>query len=406
MKLKQRIEHILKHNVLVQTLYRFTMSAVFRVIGLFVRTDPTLVLMNGHGYKYNDSPRAIHRKMVELGLDKTYRIVWALHEPDAFDIPGRVETVKMDSLRYFVTALRAKYWVSCVNIERSLHFKKRATVYMNTWHGAIINLCGNAVGGRRDFHFEDVNYFCVNSEREGELFARDFNLLPSAVVRTGYPRNDELYAATPERVRELREAFSIPEGKRVILYAPTWRDSEDGGASYTLTPPVDFARWERELSDEYVVLLRTHPYTTEAMNVTFGDFLRDVTDYEEVNHLLIVADLLISDYSSINLDYAILEKPMLCFGYDYDAYKQTRGFYYDLEQTMPGGVVRDEDTLLERIRTMDTDAACRAAKEYKQTYMQYGDGQAALACLRLLFPDIPDPIDEPQGELVCPPQIC
>ncbi len=387
MKLKQRLEHVLKHNVVVQTIYRFTMSAVFRCIGLFVRTDPTLVLMNGHGYKYNDSPRAIHRKMVEMGLDTSYRIVWALRDPSLYDIPGRVEVVKMDTLRYFLTALRAKYWVSCVNIERALHFKKRKTVYMNTWHGAIINLCGNAVGGRRDYHFETIDYFCVNSEAEGELFRRDFNLLPQAIVETGYPRNDELYHVTPERVRELRAALEIPEGKRVILYAPTWRDSEDGGASYTLVPPVDFCRWEKELSQDYVVLLRTHPYTTEALKVTFGPFLRDMTAYPEVNHLLMVADILISDYSSINLDYAILEKPMICFGYDYEAYKAQRGFYYDLETTMPGGVVRDEDTLLHRIHTMDVEQACRATRVYKQTYMQFGDGHAAEACVHLLFPE-------------------
>lgn len=385
MGLKQKLEHILKHNVAVQTVYRVTMSAAFRFLGLFVRTDDKLVLMNGHGYKYNDSPRAIHRRMVELGMDEEYRIVWALHDPDAYDIPGRVEKIKMDTMKYFLTALRAKYWVSCVNIERALRFKKRKTKYMNTWHGAIINLCGNAVGGRRDFHFEDVDFFCANSEAEGEFCIRDFNLLPESVVYTGYPRNDELYHATDEVRAAYRERLGIPADKKVILYAPTWRESTDGGASYKLAPPIDFDLWERTLGDKYVVLLRTHPYTTKLLNVTFGDFVRDATAYPEVNHLLIAADLLISDYSSINLDYSILGKPMLCFGYDYEEYNRLRGFYYDLETTMPGGVIRDEKALLDRILTMDEDAARAETRRYRDTYMKFGDGHAADACVKLLF---------------------
>ena len=80
------------------------------------------------------------------------------------------------------------------------------------------------------------------------------------------------------------------------------------------------------MGDEYIFFLRTHPYTTKLMNVEFNDFLRDFSQYPNINELLIIADILISDYSSIIYDYAVLEKPLLCFGYDYDEYKKKRGF--------------------------------------------------------------------------------
>ena len=75
-KFKKWLEHLLKHNTFIQTLYRVIMSAVFRFIGLFIRTDENLVLMNGHGFRYNDSPRAIYEKMAELGMLSKYRVVW------------------------------------------------------------------------------------------------------------------------------------------------------------------------------------------------------------------------------------------------------------------------------------------------------------------------------------------
>ena len=101
------------------------------------------------------------------------------------------------------------------------------------------------------------------------------------------------------------------------------------------------------------MLLRTHPYTTRLMNVQFNDFVLNYTDYPEVNDLLIVADVLISDYSSINLDFCIMGKPMICFGYDYDEYNKSRGFYYDLEEEMPNGVMRTENEVLNHLKTLD-----------------------------------------------------
>ena len=247
MSIKNKLEHLLKHNTFIQKMYRYSMSTVFQTLGLFVKTDDKLVLMNGHGYKYNDSPRAIYQKMLELGLVDQYKVVWALHDPDQYDIPGNCKKIKMDTLKYFITALKAKYWISCVNIERALHFKKKKTVYLNTWHGASINLCGNAVSKRNDFHFEHIDYFCICGEYERSLVMRDFNVRAEAILPCGYPRNDALYVVSDEIRQVYRKKLGIPEGKKVVVYAPTWRDSQDGGASYKLAPPINWAKWKKEL---------------------------------------------------------------------------------------------------------------------------------------------------------------
>ena len=383
MGVKNKIEYLLKHNRFVQTTYRYTMSAAFRVLGLFIKTDNDLVLINGLGFKFNDSPKAIFDKMNELGMLEKYHVVWALKEPEKYDI-SNAEKVKMDTLKYFVTALRAKYWISCVNIERALHFKKKKTIYLNTWHGASLNYVGNAVAGRNDFRFEHINYFCLNGEYERDFIIRDFNVRPEALISTGYPRNDELYAATDEMKRSIREKLNIPNDKKVILYAPTWRDSGDGGASFKLAPPITWNKWKEKLGQEYVVLLRTHHYTTKLMNVEFDEFVRNFIDYPSVNELMIAADILISDYSCIQLDYSIMERPLICFGYDYDDYKSVRGFYFDMEKIMPSGVLRTEDAVIEHILTMNYSEECEKTKKFKEDHMEYG-GNATIECINKVF---------------------
>ena len=187
-----------------------------------------------------------------------------------------------------------------------------------------------------------------------------------------------------KKTRELREALGIPEGKRVMLYAPTWRDSTDGGASHKLAPPIDWQRWKSELGDEWVVLLRTHPYTTKLMNVQFDDFVINCTDYPRINDLMIASDLLISDYSSTILDYSILEKPIICFGYDFEEYSAQRGFYFDMETVVPNGVIRTEDKLLEHILSYDHATECAKTKKFKDDHMEYG-GNATDTCIKAVF---------------------
>lgn len=378
-----KLEHLLKHNSFVQFSYRFIMSLVFKIIGLFIKTDESLVLINGHGYKYNDSPRVIYKKMYDLGLNEKYNIIWALNDPEKYSIPG-CKKIKMDTLEYFITALRAKYWISCVNIERGLHFKKKNTIYLNTWHGAAINVCGNGVKGRNDFHWEHIDYFCSCGKYDSKYFVRDFNLNKSSLLLCGYPRNDELYVHDSTVQQNMKKKLGLPIDKKAILYAPTWRESDDGGETYKLIPPINWKLWKETLGDEYIILLRTHPYTTELMNIEFNSFVMDFTSYPEVNDLLIASDILISDYSSIILDYSIMCKPIICFGYDYSTYNNLRGFYYDLEKEIPNGVLKNEMEVLNHICNLDYEKECDKTKFFKEKHMEYG-GNATIECINKVF---------------------
>jgi len=381
--IRKKIEYILKHNLMIQQIYKCMMSLFFRFIGFFVSTDEKLILFNAHGRKYNDSPRAIFKYMIGDERYQDYKFVWALDEPEKYDIP-QCSKVRMDTIKYFITALKAKYWVTCVNIERGLHFKKKQTVYLNTWHGTPLKLIGNAVSGRKDFDFSNVDIFCYAGEYEREIYKKDLNVLENNFLLSGLPRNDELYHVSNEEITDYKRLLNIPKNKKVILYTPTWRDSTDKGKSYSIEPPIDMAYWQKELQDEYVLLLRTHAYTNKLLGIEFNEFVRDFSEYPEINHLLSVADILISDYSATIFDYSILERPIICFGYDYDEYTTDRGFYVDLEKELPSGVIKSQNLVIEKIKTLDYQAECQRTLRFKKKYLEVG-GNATEKCIKVLI---------------------
>lgn len=383
--MKQRLVYILKHNLFIQKLYKVCMSAFFKVLGLFIPLDSQQVLfVSFMGSKFNDSPKAIYDYMQRHPDYSKYHCVWAFEHPEDFP---ELDTVKIDTPKYFLTALKAKYWVTNTNIERGLTFKKKSQVYLNTWHGIALKKIGNDCPGRKDYNFKTLDYLCVSGEYDEKVFRFAFRAEEESYLRCGMPRNDRLWNAGEADRAAAREKLQIPNGKKVILYAPTWRDSVDGGKSYAIKPPIDFALWKEKLGDEYVLLFRAHHITTKVLNVQFDDFIRDASNYPDVNELMIAADLLITDYSAIAFDYSILCKPIFCFAYDYETYLAERGTYFDIDEKYPNPSCRDEKELLTRIAEMDYAHECDNTRKFRDTFVQYHN-DATVACVEKLFGEI------------------
>lgn len=380
--MRQRLAYFLKHNLLLQKIYKVCMSLAFRFLGLFVATNQNLVLFSSFmGSKFNDSPKALYDYMCNDPAYSKYRCVWAFEKPEEYP---QLNTVKIDTLQYFLTALRAKYWVTNTNIERGLSFKKKQTVYLNTWHGIALKKIGNDCPGRNDYNFKTIDYLCVSGDHDERVFHSAFHAQEGCYLRCGMPRNDALWHATAQQKQALCEKLEIPEGKKVILYAPTWRDSVDGGKSYAIKPPIDFAAWKAQLGQEYVVLFRAHHITTKVLDVRFDDFIRDASNYPDVNELMIAADMLITDYSAIAFDYSILGRPILCYAYDYDTYLAERGTYFEIDERYPTKSCRTEQELLTQICQLDYEKESENTVRFRDEFIRYG-GDATEHCVSALF---------------------
>lgn len=380
--MRQRLIYILKHNAAIQAFYRVVMSFVFRVMGLFIKTDENLVLfVSFMGLNFNDSPKAIYDYMQAHPEYKKYRCIWAFEDPSKFP---ELETVKIDTPAYFITALRAKYWITNTNIERGLRFKKKDQKYLNTWHGIALKYIGNDVAGRNDFNFDTVDHLCVCGDYDERVYKTAFRAKESSYLKVGLPRNEELWNVTDEKKAEMRRKLGIPTDKKVILYAPTWRESTDGGKSYEIKPPIHFDEWKKELGDRYVVLFRAHHQTTKVLGVQYDEFVREASSYPAVNDLMIAADILITDYSAIAFDYSILCRPIFCYAYDYDTYLAERGTYFDIDDRYPNKSCRTEEELLSRIKGIDYKAESMNTKRFRDEFIQYGIG-ATEACVKAEF---------------------
>lgn len=380
--MRQRLIYLLKHNAVIQALYRVIMSFVFRVWSLLVKTDENLVLfVSFMGMNFNDSPKSIYDYM-KAHLDYSgYHCVWAFEDPSKFP---DLETVKIDTPAYFKTALQAKYWITNTNIERGLHFKKKEQRYLNTWHGVALKYIGNDVAGRNDFNFDSVDHLCVCGDYDERVYKTAFRAKESSYLRCGLPRNEELWNISGEKKALMRSKLDIPADKKVILYAPTWRESTDGGKSYEIKPPIHFDVWKRELGAEYIVLFRAHHQTTKVLGVVYDEFVRDASSYPAVNDLMIAADMLITDYSAIAFDFSILCRPIFCYAYDYDTYLAERGTYFQIDEKYPNKSCRTEDELLARIKGIDYETECSNTKHFRDEFIQYGIG-ATEACVEAVF---------------------
>lgn len=380
--MRNRLIYILKHNIVLQRIYVCLFSLFLKFVGCFIKTDDNLVLfVSFMGKSFNDSPREIYEYMMQHTEYKAYRCIWAFEEPQAFP---ELETVKIDSPQYFMLALKAKYWVTNTNIERGLHFKKSTTKYLNTWHGIALKHIGNDCPGRNDYDFSNIDYLVVSGKHDELVFKSAFRAKENSYLRCGMPRNELLWHVDRTKRDIIRNKIGLPDDKKIILYAPTWRESVDGGKTYSIKPPVNLEKWREVLSDDYVILFRAHHQTSKVLGIPYDDFVRNVSEYPNVNDLMIVADILITDYSAIAFDFSILGKPILCYAYDYDTYLLDRGTYFDIDEQYPNKSCRNEDDLLKRIKNMDYSAECDNTIRFRDSFIQY-KGCSTELCVKKLF---------------------
>lgn len=380
-----RIEYIIKHNKFIQLAYRVVFSCIFSIISFFIPINKKLVLISSFsGKKYNDSPKVIFESMRSLGLLTKYEVIWAFEDPDSFK-GVELNTVKINSFKYFLIAFKAKYWITNVNIERGLNFKKRGQIYLNTWHGTGPKTIGNAATGRKDYNFKKVNYLCSDGEYLKDIFIKNFNAKPESILLCGRPREDRLYHIDPTIEQTMREKYCIKKTDFVILYAPTWREPKNGDLQSELSIDLDIKKILDSIPNSKI-LFRAHSITNRVLSKnSFDDRFISVSDEPDIGDLFFITDVLVTDYSSSNLDIAILKKPFICFAPDYDDYTKERRLCFDLNAEYPFGVQKTTDEVIDVLQDIlkGNDRIDELLK-FKQKYGPYG-GNATQICLKKLF---------------------
>lgn len=413
--LKKHLRNYLKNHhmlrILVRKSYGRYKEHKYRKTAAKIEIDEKMVLFETFmGRQYGDNPRAIYEHMIRDARFDDYKLVWTLIEPakaEEFQTLDRAQIVEMKSKDYFRCCAQAKYIVTNSNLDNRV-IKKKDQIFLQTWHGTPLKklrcdieaLEGNVNNTLEEIRFKNdvdvirYDYFISPSEFASEKFKSAFNLknlgIEDIVVETGYPRNDMMFTYTKEFCDSVRRDLDIPACKKIILYAPTFRDNMHDGAGYVYDMHLDFDILRQELGDEYVVLFRAHYFVANQFDFEkYKGFVYDVSALYDITPLYTISDLLITDYSSVFFDYANLRRPIIFYMYDLQEYADSiRGFYIDIEE-LPGPIIQQEAKLPGAIKTAMSGnfVPDRKYSDFNAKYNNLDDGNASRRVVDLLFKD-------------------
>ncbi|MBC6458762.1 bifunctional glycosyltransferase family 2 protein/CDP-glycerol:glycerophosphate glycerophosphotransferase [Actinomadura sp. HBU206391] len=356
-----------------------------------------------NGKQFSDSPRAIHTELMSRG--STLEQLWEVNDAQT-EVPGTVRAIRRRGAEWYDALASSRYIVS--NVRMPEFFKRRPDqILIQAWHGTPLKKVGRDV---KEVHFSYAPGMATVKKKETksepklaewshlispnrfstEILGRAFKGSYEEILEVGFPRNDILYSPDADKiVAEVRARIGIPDGKRVILYGPTWRDDQYyGRGRYKFDLQLDLDEAKRRLGDDHVLLIRPHSNVVDAVPGAGDGFVYDVAAYPDVNDLFLIADVLITDYSSLMFDYANTGRPMLFFTYDLEHYRDTlRGFYIDFEKESPGPLLRTSEEVIDALVNID-----QVAKDYQEAYDRFAerfcdldDGRAAARVIEQVF---------------------
>jgi teichoic acid glycerol-phosphate primase len=277
------------------------------------------------------------------------------------------KVIIVDNYYGFLAAMRFKKNVECIQIWH-------AAGALKTFGFADKSTLTRSKRAHKRFKrvYSTFHKIVVGSEKMAEIYFDAFDAAPENILRTGIPRTDFFFdeKKIAERKAMVLKKYPGFVGKKIILYAPTYRDRLLNDDSIHL----DIKRMSQALKDDYILLIKTHQSVKNNSNYEelFPDFLYNLSSYKKVNDLLIIADYLITDYSSIPFEYAILQKPMIFFTYDYEVYNEERGLIPNYKHIVPGPIACNTEKIISIIQKHDFNI--ENILEFSKTWNRYSDG--------------------------------
>ncbi|MFC4560894.1 CDP-glycerol glycerophosphotransferase family protein [Nocardiopsis mangrovi] len=352
------------------------------------------------GRQFSDSPHSIYAELRgRKGRWADHAMSWLVKDGQV-NLPDDLTAVRHNGRDFYESLARSRYLVT--NSRQPAWFTRRpGQVVVQTWHGSMLKRIGfdieNIRGKARDYHEKlawetaQWDYLVSPSPWATPILRRAFRF-DGEILETGYPRNDIFFSPDRDAIAAATRArLGLPEGKKVVLYAPTWRDDKYyTRGKHKLDLHLDLRRMYEKLGDDHVLLVRRHPRVVDSVPIVGEDFVYDVSLYPEIMELFLVTDVLVTDYSSMMFDFANTGRPMLFFTYDIEGYRDNlRGFYFDFEETAPGPLLLESDDVIGALQGIDSVAADYAGKyaAFTERFCPLDDGSAAARVVDRVFGD-------------------
>ena len=337
-----------------------------------------IVFNNFYGKGYGDSPKYIAEEIRRQGLDVD--MVWLVNDL-SMDFPPGIRKVKLQSLKASFELSTAKMIVS--NVRATLPYKKKQSqYYIQTWHGSVAfkAIEKDAIDKLRPDYVREaiedskmINLFLSSNSIQTHEIQTCF-WYDGEIFESGSPRNDMLFKGDDVKNR-IKQGLGLRPDTKVVLYAPTFRDDFRMDV-YNLNLLEMCSRLGNRLGGNWIALARLHPNVTETSLVAYSDKVINASTYPDMQELLLIADVLITDYSSTIYDAAIMDKLVLLYAPDLDEYKKNRGLkqiYFDL----PTRICQTSDDLCNYIDEIDVGQYHAELHRFLDSIKVFDDGHAS-----------------------------
>lgn len=352
----------------MKKIIQFIIILIYRLLCITIPVKKDVILFESSvGRAYAGNPKYIYEELVKRGYDKNrYHCIWSLNDPKT-PMPGNCIKIKRMGVKYIYYLAVSGFWIFDGRHPRFFR-KRRSTYYIQTWHGTplkklALDLQVLDMGGNKDidmykYYFRQnvKQWDCLLSQNEysTNIFRKAFEY-NGLILQVGYPRNDILVNEnnTPT-ISIYKRKYAVPAEKKIILYAPTWRDNQyNQKGNYKFIVPFNIKNLYSKIGSNSVLLIKKHYLVDDKLDIEAPEFLFQFDSNTDIQELLLISDILITDYSSVMFDYSILDRPIIYYVHDIEEYQhQLRGFYFDLEQYAPGPIIKSEEqlcSLLERL---------------------------------------------------------
>ncbi|MBH1940367.1 CDP-glycerol glycerophosphotransferase family protein [Mobilitalea sibirica] len=389
-KAKKKFRKFIKKQVL----------RVYKLCTIILPVNKQIILFESNlGRNYTGNPRAIYEEMVKQGLDQKYRCYFILENVNT-PIPGLAKKIKRTRLRYFYLFAVAGVWVCDSRLPKYI-LKRPDCTFIQTWHGTplkklALDMDNVFMAGEKGIDNYKKNfynsaktwdYLIAQNHFSSEIFRRAF-AFDKEMLEIGYPRNDVLLKCNQtDAINKIKEELGLPKDKKIVLYAPTWRDNEFyGKGKYKFKSAMDFSLLQKELGEDTIMIVKYHYLIMDQIDWSpYKDFIYAFELNYDISLLYLVSDMLITDYSSVMFDYSILKRPMLFFCYDLEEYKDTlRGFYFDFLEEAPGPVLKTTEELVIALKEYDGTQYKDKYEAFNAKYNHLDDGHSSERVVELI----------------------
>lgn len=354
------------------------------------RNKVVFIQFNGKGYA--DNPKYIAEEFIRR--KSTTKLIW-LVDDKKYDFPREITPVLMGSLESIYHLSTAKVWVSNYRFQDKV-LKREGQIYVQTWHGGLgikkiekgaFDKLTKEYVAMAEYDSQITDVFLSNCTFLSRLFLKDF-WYQGPILQVGAPKNDIFFHDNSCIKERLIKKYSLPRDCKFLLYAPTFR--KNGLRLLRQFPAQECLKaLERKDGKSWICLIRAHPHLTYTFGnrVRLNEFTYNISSHADAQEVLVLADVLITDYSSIMFDFVLQGKSCFVYAPDKEEYMDERGIYYSLEE-LPFPLSLNKEQLIKNLENGVEEDYSEKVKEFMDRQGVVDDGNASRKVVNYILKEL------------------